>query len=144
MLSGIFELVVPNPSGGIAHYFRDNDLGNTWIFDTVFGANLGTVDAVSSNFMTSKLPIGPCGRRRRARAAPGFHSRVYGSLALAPCPRGRSRVAPTARSACCPHRGLAQWRRKPARRARLGPRARMPIQRAPRAAGGEERERRRP
>jgi len=53
---GNFEVVFPNdqvsspgqvPGDGIVHYFRDNTNGNTWHYDTVFGATAGVVDAVS-------------------------------------------------------------------------------------------------
>jgi len=47
-VQGNFEVVMPYPSGGIAHYYRDNDRGdgNTWYGPTaVFGS--GIVDAVS-------------------------------------------------------------------------------------------------
>jgi hypothetical protein len=48
-----------------------------------------------------------CGRRRRARAAPGGRkSHAHGSRAGAARPPGRARVAPTARSARS-HRGAA-------------------------------------
>ena len=41
-----FEVVVPYPSGGIAHYWRDNDHDGAWYGPTVFGP-AGQVDAVS-------------------------------------------------------------------------------------------------
>jgi hypothetical protein len=45
---GNFEVVVPFPGGGIAHYWRDNDAPDApWYGPTVFGTNVGTVDAVS-------------------------------------------------------------------------------------------------
>jgi hypothetical protein len=51
---GNFELIVPLDSGGLAHYFRDNDDQNpTWHGPTVFAQNIGSVDSVSliqSNF----------------------------------------------------------------------------------------------
>ena len=37
---GNFELVVPLASGGIAHYFRDNDSGQGWVRSAVFGSGL--------------------------------------------------------------------------------------------------------
>ncbi|HEX2170917.1 MAG TPA: galactose oxidase-like domain-containing protein [Dehalococcoidia bacterium] len=46
--AGNFELVVPLASGGLAHYWRNNDDPNLpWIGPTVFGASLGQVAAVS-------------------------------------------------------------------------------------------------
>lgn len=51
---GNFELVVPLASGGLAHYFRNNDDPTLpWSGPTPFGQSLGAVDAVSlieSNF----------------------------------------------------------------------------------------------
>jgi hypothetical protein len=51
---GNFELVVPLDDGGLAHYWRNNDAANLpWSQPTVFGQNLGNVQAVSliqSNF----------------------------------------------------------------------------------------------
>jgi len=51
---GNFELVVPLASGGIAHYWRSNDdPALPWLPTTVFGTELGNVDAVAliqSNF----------------------------------------------------------------------------------------------
>jgi lysyl endopeptidase len=44
---GNFELVVPWPGGGMAHYWRDNDGSHEWHGPTVFGTNAGVVDAVS-------------------------------------------------------------------------------------------------
>ncbi|MFL5655408.1 MAG: hypothetical protein ACJ8CB_14690, partial [Ktedonobacteraceae bacterium] len=46
---GNFELVVPLASGGIAHYWRDNDDPRTfpWKRSTVFGTDQGKVDAVT-------------------------------------------------------------------------------------------------
>ena len=51
---GNYEVVVPLASGGIAHYFRDNDgRGMPWRTAPTFGTSLGRVDAVTliqSNF----------------------------------------------------------------------------------------------
>jgi hypothetical protein len=51
---GNFELVVASASGGLVHYFRNNDVaGLPWSGPTAFGASLGPVDAVAliqSNF----------------------------------------------------------------------------------------------
>lgn len=51
---GNFEVVVPYPTGGLAHYWRDNDdLAQTWHGPTVFGVSAGFVNEVSlieSNF----------------------------------------------------------------------------------------------
>src|SRR6266581_1849437 len=45
---GNFELVVPLASGGLAHYSRNNDLPNLpWSEPTIFGVNLGHIDAVT-------------------------------------------------------------------------------------------------
>ncbi len=44
---GNFELVVPDSCGGLAHYWRDNDNGNSWNGPNRFGADVGAVDAVS-------------------------------------------------------------------------------------------------
>ena len=47
-VKGNFEVVAPYPTGGIAHYFRDNDYGGIWHGPTaVFGTTAGAVDAVS-------------------------------------------------------------------------------------------------
>ena len=50
-------MVVPLASGGLAHYWRDNDApGMPWHLGAVFGQSLGHVDAVSlieSNFSAS-------------------------------------------------------------------------------------------
>jgi hypothetical protein len=45
-VKGNFEVVVPD-SCGLAHYWRDNDNGNTWNGPDLFGADAGAVDAVS-------------------------------------------------------------------------------------------------
>jgi uncharacterized membrane protein len=54
---GNFELVTPLQSGGIAHYFRDNDNPSLpWAQTAVFGTELGIVDAVAivqSSFSTA-------------------------------------------------------------------------------------------
>jgi hypothetical protein len=51
---GNFEVVVPTVSGGLTHYFRNNDDSNLpWIQSTSFGEAIGAVNAVSliqSNF----------------------------------------------------------------------------------------------
>ncbi|HKR64883.1 MAG TPA: LamG-like jellyroll fold domain-containing protein [Thermoanaerobaculia bacterium] len=51
---GNFEVVVPDPGGGIAHYWRNNDKpGYPWTKQAVFGVSEGAVAAVSmiqSNF----------------------------------------------------------------------------------------------
>ncbi len=51
---GNFEMVVPSASGGLVHYWRNNDAANLpWSAPTPFGQSLGTVDAVTmieSNF----------------------------------------------------------------------------------------------
>ena len=45
---GNFETVVPLATGGLAHYWRDNDApGTPWHLGSVFGQSLGHVDAVS-------------------------------------------------------------------------------------------------
>src|SRR5215470_20235292 len=45
---GNYELVVPLQSGGIGHFYRNNDDPNLpWSGPTVFGTELGRVDAVS-------------------------------------------------------------------------------------------------
>jgi len=45
---GNFEVVVPYPGGGIAHYYRDNDdPAQTWYLTTIFGQSAGIVNAVS-------------------------------------------------------------------------------------------------
>jgi M6 family metalloprotease-like protein len=45
---GNFELVVPHPESGLAHYYRDNDIaGVPWVGPSRFGESLGKVDAVS-------------------------------------------------------------------------------------------------
>ena len=53
---GNFELVVPLQSGGIAHYYRDNDDPNLpWYQTAVFATELGSVQSVSliqSNYST--------------------------------------------------------------------------------------------
>ncbi len=47
-IRGNFELVVPLASGGIAHYWRDNDDPRpSWQLGAVFGKELGHVDAVA-------------------------------------------------------------------------------------------------
>jgi hypothetical protein len=57
---GNYELVVPRVGGGLAHYWRNNDVGQnlTWNGPFDFAGQLGQVDAVSliqSNFGTFKL-----------------------------------------------------------------------------------------
>jgi uncharacterized protein DUF4185 len=51
---GNFEVVVPLASGGLAHYFRDNDgPGTPWRAAPTFGTSVGRIDAVAliqSNF----------------------------------------------------------------------------------------------
>lgn len=42
-----FEVVAPYPSGGIAHYWRDNDSSGTWYGPTAVFGPAGQVDAVS-------------------------------------------------------------------------------------------------
>jgi hypothetical protein len=45
---GNFELVVPYSTGGLAHYWRNNDDPNLpWIGPTIIGQSVGQVDAVS-------------------------------------------------------------------------------------------------
>ncbi|XXY45536.1 alpha/beta hydrolase [Sorangium sp. So ce269] len=45
---GNFELVVPHASGGLAHYFRDNDTAELgWHGPAIFGADLGQLEAVA-------------------------------------------------------------------------------------------------
>ncbi len=44
---GNFEVVVPDPSGRIAHYWRDNDHNNVWYGPTAMFGPSGQVDAVS-------------------------------------------------------------------------------------------------
>jgi hypothetical protein len=45
---GNFELVVPLVSGGIGHYWRDNDApGLPWSTQTVFGATAGQINGVA-------------------------------------------------------------------------------------------------
>jgi hypothetical protein len=45
---GNFEVVAPNASGGLVHYWRNNQIPNTpWNGPTPFGQSLGQVDAVS-------------------------------------------------------------------------------------------------
>ncbi|MGK3967091.1 alpha/beta hydrolase [Sorangium sp. So ce118] len=45
---GNFELVVPHASGGLAHYFRDNDTAALgWHGPEIFGADLGQFEAVA-------------------------------------------------------------------------------------------------
>jgi hypothetical protein len=44
---GNFELVAPLASGGLAHYWRDNDNGMVWNGPIPFGQSLGPVDAVT-------------------------------------------------------------------------------------------------
>jgi hypothetical protein len=54
---GNYELVTPLPTGGMAHFFRDNDNPSLpWTMTATFGTDLGLVDAVSviqSNFSSS-------------------------------------------------------------------------------------------
>jgi probable HAF family extracellular repeat protein len=54
---GNYQLVVPLQTGGVAHFYRDNDDPNfPWVQTATFGADLGLVDAVSmvqSNFSTA-------------------------------------------------------------------------------------------
>jgi hypothetical protein len=50
---GNFEVVVPLASGGLAHYWRNNDAGNVWSGPAPFATSLGRIDAVTliqSNF----------------------------------------------------------------------------------------------
>jgi len=53
---GNFDLIVPMASGGLGHFWRNNDDPNLpWNGPTIFGTNVGRVDAVSfiqSNFGT--------------------------------------------------------------------------------------------
>jgi hypothetical protein len=44
---GNFEVVAPYPSGGIAHYWRDNDHNGVWYAPTAIFGPSGQVDAVS-------------------------------------------------------------------------------------------------
>lgn len=44
---GNFEVVVPYPGGGMAHYWRANDGTQAWIGPNIFGTDAGAVDAVS-------------------------------------------------------------------------------------------------
>jgi hypothetical protein len=45
---GNFELVAPLTSGGLAHWWRDNDDAHLhWYGPFMFGMNMGKVDAVS-------------------------------------------------------------------------------------------------
>jgi len=44
---GNFEVVAPYSTGGIAHYWRDNDHNSTWYGPTAIFGPSGTVDAVS-------------------------------------------------------------------------------------------------
>jgi hypothetical protein len=47
-IRGNFEVVVPAPGGGMAHYSRDNDhYPLQWVGPEVFAVEVGTVDAVS-------------------------------------------------------------------------------------------------
>jgi hypothetical protein len=70
---GNFELVTPLLSGGIAHFFRDNDDPNLpWSGPIVFAKDQGTVDAVSliqSNFSTKFVQTGVQGPGNLAVAA---------------------------------------------------------------------------
>ena len=54
---GNYELVVPLQSGGIAHYYRDNDDPNLpWYQTAVFATEFGSVQGVSliqSNYSTA-------------------------------------------------------------------------------------------
>jgi hypothetical protein len=43
---GNFEVVVPLATGGIGHYWRDNDGSGTWHGPTVFGQSVGQVNGV--------------------------------------------------------------------------------------------------
>src|SRR5260370_18240562 len=51
---GNFEMVVPSASGGLLHFWRNNDAdGLPWVGAESFGGSLGNVDAVTmiqSNF----------------------------------------------------------------------------------------------
>jgi hypothetical protein len=59
---GNFELVTPLATGGMAHFFRDNDNPSLpWSLTAFFGTGLGLVDAVSliqSNFSTQFVQTG--------------------------------------------------------------------------------------
>ena len=59
---GNYELVDPLQSGGLAHFYRNNDDPSMpWIGPVTFGTNLGLVDAVSlvqSNFSTQFVQTG--------------------------------------------------------------------------------------
>jgi hypothetical protein len=45
---GNFELVVPSQTGGLLHFWRNNDApGLPWSIPTPFGEGLGAVDAVT-------------------------------------------------------------------------------------------------
>lgn len=44
---GNFELVTPLATGGLAHFWRDNDRDLTWRRGATFGTGLGMVDAVT-------------------------------------------------------------------------------------------------
>ena len=62
---GNFELVVPWRTGGLAHFFRNNDDSSLpWSSPIVFGAELGAVDGVSliqSNFSSQAAAGGATG-----------------------------------------------------------------------------------
>src|SRR5262249_41033090 len=59
---GDYELVVPLQSGGIGHFYRNNDDESlAWHGPFIFGTDLGSVDAVSiiqSNFSTAGNGLG--------------------------------------------------------------------------------------
>jgi hypothetical protein len=59
---GNYELVTPLATGGMAHFFRDNDDPNLpWTLGAFFGTELGLVDAVTliqSNFSTQFTQTG--------------------------------------------------------------------------------------
>ena len=59
---GNYELATPLQSGGMAHFYRDNDDPNQpWNETVTFGTELGSVDAVSlvqSNFSTQFVQSG--------------------------------------------------------------------------------------
>lgn len=46
-VQGNFELVVPSASGGLLHFYRDNDGNQAWIQTAQFGQSLGIVSGVT-------------------------------------------------------------------------------------------------
>jgi hypothetical protein len=70
---GNFELVVPLETGGIGHYYRDNDNpALPWSGPVIFATNEGSVDALSliqSNFSTQFVQTGVQGPGNLAVAA---------------------------------------------------------------------------